>query len=306
VSFCSRDDLVRGAPAAGTGVRAQTYVFLPVAKRLWRAREMNTGWATAEQLAAIAEARRGGAVTRLYNPPKAAGDAPILIHAAPGRTPPAALAGLLDAFAGRWPVEAGPKPRLAVCTHGTRDRCCAKFGFAAFSAARALFEAGASPFEPIECSHLGGDRFAATGIFFPSGSMYAHLDSQDLAALTALEAAGRLDPTHYRGRVFEGPVAQLVRAGLARDGVSDAAAAPLRLRREPPDAPRVEATLPDGRRFDVRLGQAEVRFFASCDKQAAGQEAVGRRLVYAGATPARTGADGSHDGLDGNLSPPRE
>ena len=32
--------------------------------------------------------------------------------------------------------------------------------------------------------------------------MYAHLDSQDLAALAVREAEGRLDPIHYRGRVF--------------------------------------------------------------------------------------------------------
>src|SRR5690606_222714 len=134
---------------------------------------------------------------------------------------------LLAAFAGRWSLDASGDPRLAICTHGTRDRCCAKFGFAAYQAARGLFEAGRSPFAPIECSDLGGDRFAATGVVSPSGSMYAHLDSMDLAALGAEEAAGRLDPTHYRGRVFEPPLAQVVRAGLARAGLVNDAAGPL-------------------------------------------------------------------------------
>ncbi|WP_374469497.1 sucrase ferredoxin [Phenylobacterium sp.] len=284
MSFCSRADLLSGTPAAGTGVRAEAYVFLPVPKRLWRAQEMNPGWASTEELAAIAAARRGGVVTRLYNPPKAQTphDHAILLHAAPGRTAPG-LQPLLDALAHRWKLEPNPAPRLAICTHGTRDRCCAKWGFAAYSAALKLFQAGGSPFEPIESSHLGGDRFAATGIFFPSGSMYAHLDSLDLAALTASEAAGRIEPAHYRGRVFEAPLAQVVRAGLAREGLLNDASAPLRLRRDPPDAPRVTVTAANGRRFEVDLAQVEVSFFASCDKLAEHKPAAGRRTVYAGA-----------------------
>ncbi|MCR5878155.1 sucrase ferredoxin [Phenylobacterium sp. J367] len=305
MSFCSRADLADGAPAAGTGVRAGAYVFLPVAKRLWQDRELNTGWASPEELSAIAQARKGGVVTRLYNPPKGTPGArcPVLVHASPRASAAPGLAALLEVVGRRWTVEAEPRPRVAICTHGTRDRCCAKFGFAAFSEAKRLFDAGLSPFAPLECSHLGGDRFAATGIFFPSGSMYAHLDSQDLAALTAREAEGRLDPAHYRGRVFEGPVAQLVRAGLARDGIFDAATAPLHLRREPHDGPRVEATLPDGRRFEIALGQVEVHFFASCEKLAAGQQAAGRRLVYAGATPLDPGTGG---GPGQKVSPQRE
>lgn len=266
---------------AGTGVRAAAYVFLPVAKRLWHSREMNAGWASPEELAALPAARKGGAVTRLYNPPKDAQDAPILVHAARGRRAPDGLGPLLELFSRRWPVEAEPRPRLAICTHGTRDRCCAKWGFAAYNTARALFEAGDSPFEPLECSHLGGDRFAATGIFFPSGSMYAHLDSVDLAGLAAQEAAGRLDPTIYRGRVFEPPLTQVVRAGLAREGFYNDATTPLSVERPDPDAPRALATTRDGRRFEVELGVEPVRFYASCAKLEAGQSAAGSRMVYA-------------------------
>jgi hypothetical protein len=284
VSFCSRADLASGAPAAGTGVRAAAYVFLPVPKKLWRAQEMNAGWASPEELAAVAAARRGGVVTRLYNPPKslAPRDHAILLHAAPDRTA-AGLAPLLAAFDGRWKVETDPPPRLAICTHGTRDRCCAKWGFAAYSTALKLFRAGRSPYEPVESSHLGGDRFAATGIFFPSGSMYAHLDHVDLEALCAAEAAGRIAPAQYRGRVFEPPLAQVVRAGLAREGLLNDAAAPLALRREPPDAPRVTVTAADGRRFEVDLAQIDVQFFASCEKLAQHASAAGRRTVFAGA-----------------------
>jgi hypothetical protein len=284
LSFCSRASLGSHEATAGTGVRADAYVFLPVHKQLWGERELNARWASSEELEAIATARRGRVVTRLYSPPRQADAGPdkILVHAAPDVEAPAVLSPLLATFAGRWPVEQAPRPRLAVCTHGTRDRCCAKWGFAVYNEARRLFAEGRSPFEPIECSHLGGDRFAATGIFFPSGSMYAHLDQVDLAALSAREAAGRLQPDGYRGRVFEAAMTQVVRAGLAREGLMDAAATPLQVRRPAPDTQQLSVDA-GARRFEVQLRTADVSFFGSCAELGRQRASTARRLVYAGA-----------------------
>jgi hypothetical protein len=257
-------------------VRAEAYVFLPVAKRHWQEKEMNRRWASAEELQAIRAARPNGVVVRLYNP--AAGEAeeaPVLAHAH-GEGVREALEAVLAAFRGRWRIDATGAPRLAICTHGTRDRCCAKWGFAAYQTARRLFETGRSPFAPIECSHLGGDRFAATGIFFPSGSMYAHLDAVDLAGLAAAEAAGRLDPAIYRGRVFDPPLAQLARAGLAAAGELNDAAAPIVVVER--GQAEIEAEIA-GRRFRLRLGEAEVRFFGSCAHLTENRASRGRRPV---------------------------
>lgn len=274
MEFCSRVSLAAREAFAGTGVRGEAYVFLPAPKRVWHENEMNAHWASREELQAIRAARRAGLVTRLYNPPDE--DAPMLVHTRDdGATE--GLAPLLEIFGRRWRIDDAGAPRLAICTHGTRDRCCAKFGFAAFQAARRLFEAGASPFAPIECSHLGGDRFAATGIFFPSGSMYAHLDTADLGALCAAEAEGRLDPSFYRGGVFDPQLAQLVRAGLARQGLINDAMAPLAIT---PHAPlEVEASLA-GRRYRVTLRIAEVEFYGSCSALSAAKPSLGRRTVF--------------------------
>jgi hypothetical protein len=293
VQFCSRISLAGHEAFAGTGVRGEAYVFLPVSKRVWHDAEMNTHWASREELHAIRAARGGGVVTRLYNP----GDegAPVLVHSADGPGAGAAgLAPLLELFGRRWRIDARGAPRLAICTHGTRDRCCAKFGFAAVMAARRLFESGASAFEPIETSHLGGDRFAATGIFFPSGSMYAHLDQADLAALCAQEAAGRIDATCYRGGVFDPQLAQLVRAGLARQGLVNDATAPIALR--PLGPTEVEAQV-GGEHYRVRLKIAEVEFYGSCSALSAAKPSRSRRTVFeaadrldAPAASARLGA----------------
>jgi hypothetical protein len=279
VEFCSRLSHATHEAFAGTGVRAAAYVFLPVPKRLWHDAEMNTHWASHAELQAIRAGRGGGSgvVTRLYNPPQE--DAPVLVHAR-GDQAAEALAPLLEIFERRWPVDATGAARLAICTHGTRDRCCAKFGFAAFMAARRLFESGGSVFAPIESSHLGGDRFAATGIFFPSGSMYAHLDMSGLGSLCAAEADGRLEPAHYRGGVFDPQLAQLVRAGLAREGLVNDALAPIAITRLSPS--ELEVSLA-GQPYRVTLASAEVEFYGSCSALSAAKPSRDRRTVFAGA-----------------------
>jgi hypothetical protein len=284
VSFCSRLSRAANEPFAGTGVQARTYVFLPVPKRNWQDREMNRLWASAEELEAIRLARQAGVVTRLYNPPTD-DSAAVLVHSEAGREV-GGLAALLAVFGGRWRIDVAADARLAICTHGTRDRCCAKFGFAAYQAARRLYESGRSAFAPIECSHLGGDRFAATGIFFPSGSMYAHLDEVDLAALCATEAEGRLDPAHYRGRVFEPPLTQVVRAGLAGAGLMNDSTSPMVVTEA---AGEVQAQV-DMQRYHVRLRVAEVDFFGSCSAVTAAKSSRGRRRVFDSATRLETSA----------------
>ena len=276
MNFCSRVSLASREAFAGTGVRGQAYVFLPVPKRYWHDREMNRQWASPEELEAIRAARAGGVVTRLYAPPDENGGEPALVlaytdEAAPG----VAFDRLLAVAARRWPIDATGQPRLAICTHGTRDRCCAKFGYAAYQKAQALFEAEASAFAPIQCSHLGGDRFAATGVFLPSGSMYAHLDEIDLSAVCVAEAAGKIQPAAYRGRVYEPPLAQLARAALARAGLVNDASAPIAVEGHGPG--EVEARLGGGR-YRIRLHAAEVEF-GSCHAMASAKLSRGRRLV---------------------------
>jgi hypothetical protein len=280
LNFCSRVSLAAHEQMAGTGVRGQAYVFLPVPKRLWHEQEMNSHWASEEELQAIRLARKSGVVTRLYNPPAGQGaqPAPMLMYD-PGGEAHEGLQRLLARFAGRWPLDAERRPRVAICVHGTRDRCCAKFGFAAFQTARRLHEAGASIFEPVECSHLGGDRFAATGVFFPSGSMYAHLDL-DIAAICAAECQGRLSPANYRGGVFDAPAVQLARTALAREGLVDEAAAPLAVTER--GLLELEAEVA-GRRYRIRLKLAQVEFFGSCAAMTAGRPSRAKRAVVDGA-----------------------
>jgi hypothetical protein len=138
---------------------------------------------------------------------------------------------------------------------------------------------------PIECSHLGGDRFAATGIAFPSGGMYGHLDQIDLADLAAAEAEGRILHDNYRGRVFESSLTQIVRAGLARDGFAVTTTSDLAIA-NPQDAPGPLDVTASGGCYRVRLSRREFRFFGDCRAAAGNRISREMRLVYEGATPA--------------------
>jgi hypothetical protein len=86
-------------------------------------------------------------------------------------------------------------PVVAVCAHGKHDQCCAVRGR---SACKAI--ADAYPDFTWECSHLGGDRFAATMLVLPEGLCYGRVDSTDSAGLVRRYLDGRLDNRFLRGR----------------------------------------------------------------------------------------------------------
>lgn len=90
-------------------------------------------------------------------------------------------------------VSAGPL--VAVCAHGKHDQCCAVRGRAAAAAIASQY-----PEFVWECSHLGGDRFAATMLVLPEGLCYGRVDSTDSAGLVRLYLDGRLDHRYLRGR----------------------------------------------------------------------------------------------------------
>ncbi|OBI79051.1 sucrase ferredoxin [Mycobacterium sp. E740] len=86
-------------------------------------------------------------------------------------------------------------PLIAICSHGKHDQCCAVRGRSACTAIAAQY-----PEFTWECSHLGGDRFAATMLILPEGLCYGRVDSTDAAGLVRLYLDGRLDNRFLRGR----------------------------------------------------------------------------------------------------------
>jgi len=84
---------------------------------------------------------------------------------------------LADALAGGdAPFHPIADPVLVVCTHGKRDRCCARYGGPLYDALRAA----APPGEVWQSSHVGGDRFAGNVVVLPEGLFFGRVGEEDL------------------------------------------------------------------------------------------------------------------------------
>nr|WP_244524665.1 sucrase ferredoxin [Trujillella endophytica] len=105
-----------------------------------------------------------------------------------------------------------------VCSHGGHDACCALRGR---PVARGLLSAGADVWE---CSHLGGDRFAANVVVLPLGIYYGRVPD-DGADLLAAHEKEQVALPWLRGRAGLPPAVQAAqhhaRAELGLLGVDD-------------------------------------------------------------------------------------
>ena len=148
----------------------------------------------------------------------------------PGRTPRDAVRrwALIDGRSGReaarWgsyesdaellelPLDGSagePTQQLAylVCTHSKHDTCCALRGR---NVAMALHEV--RPGSVWECSHVGGERFAANVLVLPTGLLYGRVLPFAAAEFVAAAEAGEVVGALLRGRIGLPPVG----AGRAR------------------------------------------------------------------------------------------
>jgi hypothetical protein len=100
-----------------------------------------------------------------------------------------------DALAGAA-SSAPAGPLFLVCTHGKRDRCCARYGRPLYDALRDRAE----PDRVWQSSHLGGDRFAGNVVLLPHGLYFGRVGPDDVDRVLAAHAAARVDLEWYRGR----------------------------------------------------------------------------------------------------------
>lgn len=103
--------------------------------------------------------------------------------------------------------QADPEPMFGVCAHSRHDTCCALRGR---PVAAALDEV--RPGRAWECSHVGGERFAANVLVLPLGLQYGRVLAFAAGEFADAAAAGMVIPALLRGRIGLTPVAQ---AGLA-------------------------------------------------------------------------------------------
>jgi hypothetical protein len=140
----------------------------------------------------------------------------------------------LDGSAGTASYE----PFYLVCTHGRHDTCCAVEGRPVALALERL-----RPGAAWECSHVGGDRFAANVVAMPHGLYYGRVGTDRVPELVAAHERGEVLLDLLRGRSTTAPAAQAAVAHVRRE-LGDLAIDAL--------APAGTLHLGDGR-FQVRL-----------------------------------------------------
>ncbi|MBO1330393.1 sucrase ferredoxin [Streptomyces sp. VRA16 Mangrove soil] len=122
------------------------------------------------------------------------------------------LAGIVAALAA--PGDPAGPPVVLVCAHGLHDACCAVRGR---PVGRALSERW--PELVWECTHVGGDRFAANVVVVPDGVYYGNLDAASAVLAVAEHLADRVHADHLRGYTDLFPPQQVaVAAVLSRFG----------------------------------------------------------------------------------------
>jgi hypothetical protein len=94
------------------------------------------------------------------------------------------------------------EPLYLVCTHGKRDKCCAKFGYPLYKFLREERDGVV-----WQSSHVGGDRFAANLLCFPHGLFYAHMTDEAAEGVVKEYERQQIVLEKFRGRAcFSYPV----------------------------------------------------------------------------------------------------
>jgi hypothetical protein len=90
---------------------------------------------------------------------------------------------------------AAERPLILICTHGQHDSCCGRRGYPLFDALRNREE-----IDLWQCSHIGGDRFAANALVLPWGIYYGPVEPREAEQLVTSVLRDEILLDSYRGR----------------------------------------------------------------------------------------------------------
>ena len=214
--FCTVDSIEAGDPLAGTATHAESNLLISWPRPKWSrslriARDMDDDLASRiNRLAAsgrrvnlIHQRGRPEHSHRLYLLPEGRSfdverrDLPAFLEALESGND---LSG--------WAGTAMTASLVLCCTHGRKDKCCAKFGYATYQELARTVADRDLPFEVWESSHLGGCRLAASIMVFPSMRKYGRVAPEQVLPFLQHEADGLPYLPCYRGQSLLTPAQQ--------------------------------------------------------------------------------------------------
>jgi hypothetical protein len=117
-----------------------------------------------------------------------------------------------DQSAFEVPTEGGRD--VLICTHGSHDACCARFGNPFYIQAKRSSQLARSGVRLWRSSHFGGHRFAPTAITFPDGRYYGWLTVGHLEAIVGRSGKLNAYAEAYRGWSLLPPALQVMEQRL--------------------------------------------------------------------------------------------
>ncbi|WP_249978634.1 sucrase ferredoxin [Vreelandella olivaria] len=99
----------------------------------------------------------------------------------------------------RWEQSLLEHDLVLCCTHGKKDKCCAKYGYQTYKALTKTVAEHQLPFDVWESSHLGGCRLAASLILLPHVRKYGRITPAQVLPFLHSEARNERYLPCYRG-----------------------------------------------------------------------------------------------------------
>lgn len=157
---------------------------------------------------------------------------------------------LIDVLSEPAPGAAATDPIYLVCAHGRHDACCAIRGRPVAAALAYRY-----PQRTWECTHVGGDRFAANLVLLPHGFYYGNVAPELAVDLVELYGRGHLHPALLRGRSSIVPAVQAAQhyARLATGDTAIDSLAVLSVRQDDPATWSVRLATASGRAVAVTV-----------------------------------------------------
>lgn len=221
--FCREATLSIGEPMAGTASYAEQYIFLSWPKPSWQHKAMQSVGlpeSLGSWLEELNKTRQKTQLRLIHRHDTTDWQVEIFIY--PGahhysQVPPHQIMTVLSQHFSNQPNSTYKKnnlsqPQLFICTHGRHDKCCAKFGQVVFQEFQKEISSQQANIDLWESTHLGGHRFAATGITFPSSNMYGRMMAEDVPVLVEYILHDRVFAPYYRGKANLSPVEQVAEA----------------------------------------------------------------------------------------------
>lgn len=205
--FCAQYSEAVGEPLAGTGTHKQRNLLLSWPIGQWlrtfhQAKDMSA--AVGERTRVLTESTRRVNLMHRADQPHDRHRAYLMPEQQAYDVPRADLDAFLaavqdDRSLDAWHIGPAPTRLVLCCTHGVKDRCCAKFGNARYKAMTEVARQYPGEFEIWQSTHLGGCRLASSALVFPSLRKYGRIGPEDIEPLLASERLYRPYLRCYRG-----------------------------------------------------------------------------------------------------------